>query len=428
MSIPGTFLLVILASASFSSQDGALITAAEGREMRLVYAFNSSVLLLGFTEEDLIDKNIIQWHFSKADISLPILDYYIKSKTLTKTELYKNRVDFNESNGSILLRHLQISDSGKYQIKVNLENSMEKIIHLEVFVPLSNPFIVVNSSYVGTTVELSCKVLMGEATDIYWMKEEQKLFGDDRLRLMDDNRSLVIAEAEKWDCGIYTCVMGNSLGQTNHSYHLVIYGLTISHKVILAGSAIAFLCALMSFTGIAFLCNQSNKEQLDIKVQNKIFFTHHTLAISSLIALICAFIFQLKVSGPSAIILVPLVIIIVVIIIVTISTLEITKCCMKHFTNIRKNNIFRVLKDVAVPFSDLLTIAISLVLLIEIFKTADKGCSLKADIQNIVAPVAIIFSLIALTLIVFFGLYNKRQNRNNDAEDQNGEEVVCLQA
>ncbi|XP_072115219.1 SLAM family member 7-like isoform X5 [Mobula birostris] len=181
-------------------------------------AIGGSILLPGFNGEV---KNVqhIRWEFGDTRI----LDYYDKSKNASFTNPYRNRCTFFSSNGSLLLKNLVSHDEGLYKITINLEANSSKVIKLNVIERLSKPLISGNSTFVDTDIALACQVPMGIPRSILWMKDNEVITSG-QYQFMEDNRTLLISQAKKSDCGMYSCLVENAVSQENSSYQLDVYG------------------------------------------------------------------------------------------------------------------------------------------------------------------------------------------------------------
>uniref|UniRef100_UPI00398E6313 hepatic and glial cell adhesion molecule-like isoform X7 n=1 Tax=Pristiophorus japonicus TaxID=55135 RepID=UPI00398E6313 len=168
----------------------------------------------GFTE--------FNWEFSDSSRTVPIMEYTKKHHIIF--EQYSNRVEFSKSNGSLLLKDLQQTDTGRYKLTVDLDPHRTRILTLEVFDPLSKPAISCNFSLENHTVALSCEVQRGRASSILWTRGGVVLPADQRYWLSDGNTTLIIRNAQKSDSGTYTCTVTNPVSQTNNTYHLTIMG------------------------------------------------------------------------------------------------------------------------------------------------------------------------------------------------------------
>lgn len=89
---------------------------AEAEERRTV-AVGSSVLLTILPTNN---TEHIQWEYINSSMSQNIVDYYRVGPPPVIYKPYEDRVIFYSSNGSLLLKNVQVTDSGTYRATVNL--------------------------------------------------------------------------------------------------------------------------------------------------------------------------------------------------------------------------------------------------------------------------------------------------------------------
>ncbi|XP_078392436.1 hepatic and glial cell adhesion molecule-like isoform X2 [Cetorhinus maximus] len=203
--LPVLYLLQLLTDP-FSAQVTKEMVAATG----------SSVLFPGTDREF---RNL-HWEFSNPSRTLPILDCGVDYEQIY--DQYKNRIEFRKSNGSLLLKDLHKSDTGKYKITVDLDPSRTRILNLTVYDPLSTPNIIRNDSLVKNTVILICTVQSGTASSIWWTRGGLALPDDERYFLSTDHSTLTIKNVEESDSGYYNCTIENPVSQRSNSYQLSI--------------------------------------------------------------------------------------------------------------------------------------------------------------------------------------------------------------
>ncbi|XP_067865340.1 carcinoembryonic antigen-related cell adhesion molecule 1-like isoform X2 [Heterodontus francisci] len=163
------------------------------------------------------------------------------------------RYQLVQNNSTLIISKANKSDCGIYTCTV--ENPVSKknnSYSLSIYEPLSAPLIINNSTCVNTTIELTCQVSAGKARSILWWKDNEVIMNNQRYQLVQNNSTLIISEANKSDCGIYTCTVENPVSKKNNSYSLSIYGLARNHHVTVAFSIAAlFIAATTLVTAIA---------------------------------------------------------------------------------------------------------------------------------------------------------------------------------
>ncbi|XP_072115218.1 uncharacterized protein [Mobula birostris] len=335
-------------------------------------AIGGSILLPGFNGEV---KNVqhIRWEFGDTRI----LDYYDKSKNASFTNPYRNRCTFFSSNGSLLLKNLVSHDEGLYKITINLEANSSKVIKLNVIERLSKPLISGNSTFVDTDIALACQVPMGIPRSILWMKDNEVITSG-QYQFMEDNRTLLISQAKKSDCGMYSCLVENAVSQENSSYQLDVYGFSTLHLSTLKLSIVALICGVAVFVSIISFCLHE-KGTITLPLQKKMLLFHLCAGALSLIVLLAA-----------------------------ISCWGATAVC-------------RVILDVVSPLSGIIVICSSSILISKITKESGKGCKTPANLQTsiiLTVVVPLIVLVIIFTVYALFYAKDRKQQRGNRTEQQ----------
>ncbi|GCB82187.1 hypothetical protein scyTo_0021551 [Scyliorhinus torazame] len=133
-------------------------------------------------------------------------------------EHFRDRLYFNETNGSMMLKNLTIGDQGIYAITV--DDYWKWSAELELIEPLLVPFI--NETKVNTTIELTCSLSVGEASSVLWWKDNKVITNGQRYQLVQNNSTLIISQAKGSNCGNYICTMENLVSKTNCSHTLTL--------------------------------------------------------------------------------------------------------------------------------------------------------------------------------------------------------------
>ncbi|XP_048472932.1 hepatocyte cell adhesion molecule-like [Rhincodon typus] len=204
-------------------------------------AIGLSVLLDPECGANLSNSEVLWTYTGSNGNPVNILDYVPNYTKAEPNEHFRSRLHFNTSNGSLILENLKSSDQGVFAIFV--DGQKKWTTDLQVIEPLTKPLIFSNSSFVDTTIELTCQVLVGNATSVLWWKDGTLLPGSQRFLLLQNNSKLIISAAKKSDCGIYTCAVENPVSKKNNTYLLPVYGLSQWHYCTL-GLSIATLINL----------------------------------------------------------------------------------------------------------------------------------------------------------------------------------------
>uniref|UniRef100_UPI00398E5768 cell adhesion molecule CEACAM1-like isoform X2 n=1 Tax=Pristiophorus japonicus TaxID=55135 RepID=UPI00398E5768 len=262
----GTYTCTVTNPVSQTNNTCHLTITAQMVKDSMVAATGSSIRFPG-TDKGFTEFN---WEFSDSSRTVPIMEYTKKHHIIF--EQYSNRVEFSKSNGSLLLKDLQQTDTGRYKLTVDLDPHRTRILTLEVFDPLSKPAISCNFSLENHTVALSCEVQRGRASSILWTRGGVVLPADQRYWLSDGNTTLIIRNAQKSDSGTYTCTVTNPVSQTNNTYHLTIMGHESSSRAHLG--LIPFVL-LLCVTVIAILvCARKPVSRLEGKRTKQVYEIH----------------------------------------------------------------------------------------------------------------------------------------------------------
>ncbi|XP_041068433.1 carcinoembryonic antigen-related cell adhesion molecule 2-like isoform X2 [Carcharodon carcharias] len=342
----------------------------------VVGAVGSSVLLPGFSDEDYKNVDHVRWAMSGRQI----LNYYTVTQIPTFTDLYRNRCTFYSVNGSLLLKNITLKDNGLYMAQVNLNANRSKLIKLNIFEPLSEPLIFSNSSFVDTSIAFVCQVSAGKTSSILWWKDDNVITNGQRYQLAEDNRTMVIYNAIKSDCGVYTCTAENAVSKKNVSHSLAIYGI--------------------DFHGNALLSLQF-------------------AAMISLVILFAAVMFWLLSEGISVITVITLVILCLLLIFNVLSTCSMNDWVMKRFKDILNSTFCRVMLDVVTPMSGIIVMLASIVLLVETMSHADKGCEASPGLHLSISFAVGIPIVVSLSVFVIYVQKYRKQRQNQEATPAN---------
>ncbi|XP_043534078.1 hepatocyte cell adhesion molecule-like isoform X2 [Chiloscyllium plagiosum] len=333
---------------------------------KLFGAVGSSILLPGFNKADFKNVEHVKWMFSGTRI----LDYYSVTEIPTFTNLYKSRTTFFSSNGSLLLKDIARSDSGLYKVQINL--NVTKVFQLSVLVALSEPLISNNSTGLGTTIALVCRVDAGFPDSFVWWKDSTVIANGEHSQFLKGNSTLVITAAKKSDCGDYICMVENAVSRKNVSHRLLIYGLPHLIHSTMVLSIIALVFAVSVFFGIMFLCFRLDTERIEIKFHGKALRCLHVASMLSLITLLAAFICWILFEGYCEITIFMVVLLCVLLILTIFSTCSMVTWDSKRFNKILRYRICRVTVDAVTPVCGLVVVCASAILLAEIAKLTDR--------------------------------------------------------
>ncbi|XP_073216823.1 cell adhesion molecule DSCAML1-like isoform X2 [Lepidochelys kempii] len=261
------------------------LKTAEAQEHRTV-GVGSSVLLTALPTDDQTVIDHIQWEYINSTVS-DIVDYYGTGSKPTIYKAYEERIIFY-SNGSLLLKNVQETDSGTYRATINLNKIEARETTLFVLEPISKTQLQINSTVAGSSIELSCKVLVGKVQAIDWKKDGKPL-PRNRCYWFSENFSLLyIPEAQKSDCGSFSCNASSDINWQETSVNLTIEGIMPSLKHALKISTVVLVIAttLAAGSGLGFiiLCCQSEKKKITGELWRwPVVFIHGLVCVSAIL-------------------------------------------------------------------------------------------------------------------------------------------------
>ncbi|XP_067404550.1 hepatic and glial cell adhesion molecule-like isoform X2 [Emydura macquarii macquarii] len=384
---------------------------------RKTAAVGSSVLLPA--PDNIKDINFIQWEYENGLIPRFIVQYYKESQEPTIYVPYENKVVFYLSNGSLLLKNLQETDSGVYKASINLFESEARRTLLKVLRPVSQPQMWSSSSLAGSPIELGCDVLEGTVDNIDWEKEGGPL-PPERCYFLSENRSaLHIRKGEKLDCGSYSCNVSNEISWKESSLSLIIVGISLPLEYALKMSAVALAFALVSGTGFLALCCQSGKQRIKGETWRWMVIFIQGLACVSSILLFAATVLWMQEEGPlAAFILLEIFLTYAIIVTALISATLVWEPARLRACKTKTWQC--VILDSAAPGAVILVVLFSSLLLQKISQLQERGCSQAVYLTSSAVTSAIIPVLGLLALFVW---YHRRQGDQREIKQHSKEEA-----
>ncbi|XP_072892376.1 uncharacterized protein [Hemitrygon akajei] len=215
-----------------------------GAEGSTVASASGSSVLLDPSVKVNPEKNEVLWIFTSSHKSPLTILHYIPSfqKWAEPSEQFSSRLQFIQSNCSLMVNRLQAGDQGNYSF--TMDRRQLKVIRVLIFDELSKPSIQKNSSSLNSTIQLSCTV-DGDSPSYQWQKDGREVSQD---QLLDGNKSLVIPSASRSDCGTYTCVVTNPVSSVQANYLLTIHGSVRQPKYLFL---LLFTCDTLSLVVIS---------------------------------------------------------------------------------------------------------------------------------------------------------------------------------
>ncbi|XP_072409746.1 uncharacterized protein [Chiloscyllium punctatum] len=144
------------------------------------------------------------WKHNGSDVLVWI------NKATDINNVYRGRIEFLFSNGSLLLKSVTASDSGEYSVTMNSFSDAvaNATIILSVFEPISSVSIISNVSNTvkeNDTVSLRCHV-MGDWTEIIWLFNGILVNSKGRTTFSSGNAMLMIIHVDTSNTGNYRCI------------------------------------------------------------------------------------------------------------------------------------------------------------------------------------------------------------------------------
>ncbi|XP_043534039.1 uncharacterized protein LOC122541381 [Chiloscyllium plagiosum] len=390
-----------------------IFRAAAGRKE--VFGVRGSSILLDPEYTDDLTHHGIVWAFDGGTGSvINIVDYVPGYYKVQPSKQFQFRLDYNPSNGSLLLKNPQPRDQGVYTFAV--DGNWKTSVNLRLIEPLSEPVII--SKSVNATIELTCQVSSGRPSSILWRTDSDVIESGQHYQLRDNNSTLIISEVSRSDCRIYFCSVENPVSKNTTSYSVDGFGL-LQRYYLTKGLSIAVAPAVVTTSIITCrIAFSSNAEKC-------LPFLKYGLQILVYVFLIALFAYWIAFGETSTIVLVMF----VVLCLLLVLTVLLIMASFSRFKDTLKSKtcILTVLGLLATS-GEIAVLCLTVSLIAEVTSPGDKGCELAAKLRSnftIAAYVSIAF-LLALILHAILTKWNKRRSRNQppnlDANNVDGQE------
>ncbi|XP_048472719.1 uncharacterized protein LOC125487005 [Rhincodon typus] len=192
-------------------------------KMESYCAPGSSMFFPGVDEYERSTAEFYQWKVSNGGttngLGTGVLLFHVGATEPSVLNKYTGRLEFFPSNGSFILHHLTSSDAGLYTLSINLRDIIIQDVQLWIIDKLSKSSILSNSSFLHSTIMLTCNV-SGQPHEYRWQKDGGNI--SQYHQLVDGSRSVIISNAGKNDCGTYTCIAINPVSSVQAHYTLTI--------------------------------------------------------------------------------------------------------------------------------------------------------------------------------------------------------------
>ncbi|XP_072892536.1 cell adhesion molecule CEACAM5-like [Hemitrygon akajei] len=129
---------------------------------------------------------------------------------------YTDGAEIFTTNGSLLLKSVNMSDSGEYRVNMVSANGSQTsaTVTLRVFEPVSNVIVTSNATRLieySDTVRLTCSAT-GTDVSYLWLEENNKIIPGGRIVLNEDNSTLTVSGVLRTD-GNFTCRARNVINE-----------------------------------------------------------------------------------------------------------------------------------------------------------------------------------------------------------------------
>uniref|UniRef100_A0A3Q2D393 Hepatic and glial cell adhesion molecule n=1 Tax=Cyprinodon variegatus TaxID=28743 RepID=A0A3Q2D393_CYPVA len=213
-----------------------LIRGALGGEALLSVRYSSSSL----------DPPVIKWQLQREK-AVTVVQSVGTDIVGTLRPEYQDRILVFD-NGTLLLHNLRLSDDGTYEVEISITDDIfpgEGDITLTVDEPISRPFIHMESSSVLELTEnfvLNCSHDNGTRTTYKWFKGGKPLTNESRFVLSPDQKWLTIPRVLMTDEDIYSCTVGNPLGNMSSlPIRLAVYRRSSVYIILSTGGIFIFI-------------------------------------------------------------------------------------------------------------------------------------------------------------------------------------------
>ncbi|KAF6076934.1 hypothetical protein HJG60_002587 [Phyllostomus discolor] len=189
----------------------ASINAAEGED----------VLLLAHS----LPENLVSYSWyrgERVDSKHQIATYIITLARILPGPAHSGRETIY-TNGALLLQKVILNDTGHYTLQTITKDTQTEVAsgQLRVYKPVGKPSIRARNTTVTEhkdTVELTC-LTNDTGISIHWFFRDQRLLLTNRIKLSQDNSTLIIEPIRREGAGGYQCVVSNPVSASKSDPH-----------------------------------------------------------------------------------------------------------------------------------------------------------------------------------------------------------------
>ncbi|CAN2390932.1 carcinoembryonic antigen-related cell adhesion molecule [Pristimantis euphronides] len=138
---------------------------------------------------------------------------YINGLPVQGRQYFPRAIPF--SNGSLLIKDLQVEDQGHYGVKVQTQSQEDAKISLQVYERVSKPVIMASHSEIKENDFVSLTCASSNADRIIWIKSSSELIYTENVNTVKhDNGTIIFSKISRSDEGKYECWVENVVSRS----------------------------------------------------------------------------------------------------------------------------------------------------------------------------------------------------------------------
>ncbi|XP_068552708.1 uncharacterized protein [Anas acuta] len=363
--------------------------------------------------------NLTEWEYIRNGIPKLILDYYAESQAVTIEPAYKGRVVFYQNNGSLVLQKLRETDSGTYKATVNLMQDKAATTTLRVIEPLPQPKLLSSSNLDGSLINLTCVLPEGTVADVFWKKDGHPLPPEKFSQITGKTAVLQIRNAEKSDCGSYSCIINNSISWKEAALNLTMTGLTPPARAAQMMTAAALVLTAISAVLFVIWLTQPGKLRLGKEAWEWLIMSLLGLLCTSSLLLLPASVIWMQEDGHSAAFILLGLFLSAGIVAMALMVVLMALCrpaVLKRFTSKGWHRVIPCITATTL----VVNLLFSILLLHNFHQLHERGCSeaVNLTIGFVIPAVAVLSMLLELMPSPSFSDYKKNQEKQQQPDPQ----------
>ncbi|XP_060752408.1 hepatic and glial cell adhesion molecule isoform X2 [Tachysurus vachellii] len=212
------------------------------------------------------DVESVEWTSYAVNSTKKLL--YIVIKPGNTTCFYRcQNISFNLENMSLILDNITKKDEGNYEEITIFKNHTIRSFNITLSVPCLEPMILsvskVNVSFISDFLTLNCET-SGEFKQLQWFRNGLPLPDDQRFSLSKKNKTMVVSNLTRSDCGNYTCQVSNT-HRTSAAHVIVSENACLQEsfsKHILFTAGLSLICLLVLSISLILLCKYYDRRKI----------------------------------------------------------------------------------------------------------------------------------------------------------------------